>query len=177
MCQRRNKKNDRIFAGQNVSTRRPYQADRSDRPARSKVGSRAFLLTQIQTCLRIEGGRRSGGVCWRATPRNTRLDSSRTMKGCGYARSPRKHIGPIDPDACTLNQFLNIFVYSRRLRTFSWTAERFGQDPCALRRPMHRPGQQHQLPIAGGATKSVTQNLGPDPDPFIAHVQAECAGG
>jgi len=28
---------------------------------------------------------------------------------------------------------------------------------------MHRPGQKRQLPIAGGATKSVTQVLGPDP--------------
>jgi hypothetical protein len=26
---------------------------------------------------------------------------------------------------------------------------------------MHRPGQERQLPIAGGAAKSVTQDLGP----------------
>jgi hypothetical protein len=34
-----------------------------------------------------------------------------------------KHIGPIDPDASTLNQFLNLL--DARPRMFSWTAERF----------------------------------------------------
>ena len=34
-----------------------------------------------------------------------------------------KHIGPIDPDAFTLNQFLNRWPYAL-LRMFSWTAER-----------------------------------------------------
>ena len=53
------------------------------------------------------GGRRSGGACWRATPRNSRLDSSRTMGGRSPWLRPKEHIGPIDPDAFTLNQFLN----------------------------------------------------------------------
>ena len=83
------------------------------------------------------------GVRLSRTPRKPhRTDRSR----CLYSKSVSKHLW----------QFA-------RLRTFSWTAERFGQDPCALRRPMHRPGQKRQLPIAGGATKSVTQDLGPDP--------------
>ena len=45
------------------------------------------------------------------------------MKGCGEAVPQEKHIGPIDPDACTLNQFLKRL--DARLRMFSWTAERF----------------------------------------------------
>ena len=80
---------------------------RNGHPAQSRRARRAFLLTEIQTCLTIEVGRRSGGVCWRATPRNTRLDSSRTMGRARLACARKKHIGPIDPDACTLNQFLN----------------------------------------------------------------------
>ena len=44
------------------------------------------------------------------------------MKGCGEAVPQEKHIGPIDPDACTLNQFLNRL--DARPRMFSWTAER-----------------------------------------------------
>jgi len=42
--------------------------------------------------------------------------------------------------------------------------------------PMHRPGQERQLPIAGRATKNVTLDLWPDA-PAIAHAQAERAGG
>jgi hypothetical protein len=83
----------------------------------------SFLLTPAGNCPTIEGGRRSGGGCWRAPLRNTRLDSSRTMKGCGEAVPQEKHIGPIDPDACTLNQLLNRLC--ARPRMFSWTAERF----------------------------------------------------
>ena len=46
------------------------------------------------------------------------------MKGGGESRTPKEnHIGPIDPDAFTLNQFLNRF--NARPRMFSWTAERF----------------------------------------------------
>ena len=40
-----------------------------------------FLLTRTENCPTMDDGRRSGGDCWRATPRNNRLDSSRTMGG------------------------------------------------------------------------------------------------
>jgi hypothetical protein len=50
--------------------------------------------------------------------------SSRTMKGGAAKPYPKeKHIGPIDPDASTLNQFLNSLDAPPRM--FSWTAERF----------------------------------------------------
>ena len=84
----------------------------------------SFLLTSSENWPTIEDGRRSGGDCWRAPPRNTRLDSSRTMGGAQATAPDLKHIGPIDPDASTLNQFLNRWPYAR-LRMFSWTAERF----------------------------------------------------
>jgi hypothetical protein len=45
-----------------------------------RLGS-SFLLTSTENCPTIEDGRRSRGDCWRAPPRNTRLDSSRTMGG------------------------------------------------------------------------------------------------
>ena len=73
---------------------------------RRTAGS-SFLLTSSENCPTIEDGRRSGGDCWRAPPRNTRLDSSRTMGGAQATAPDLKHIGPIDPDAFTLNQFLN----------------------------------------------------------------------
>jgi len=66
-----------------------------------------------------------------------------------------KHIGPIDPDAFTLNQFLKSLAI-RATRMFSWTAERFMSRSCALRHSMHRPGHKRQLPIAGRVTKNVT---------------------
>jgi hypothetical protein len=44
---------------------------------------------------------------------------------------------------------------------FSWTAEGSGQDPCALRHSLHRPG--FRLPTAGQATKNVTRDLRPLP--------------
>src|SRR4029077_854237 len=92
----------------------------------------------------MEGGRQSGGACWRATPRNTRLDSSRTIDG---RRRPcarkEKHIGPIDPDASTLKQFLKSLalratadvlvdggaVRLRSLRTAAPTEHRPGHKP------------------------------------------------
>lgn len=46
----------------------------------------SFLLTSSENCPTIEDGRRSGGDCWRAPPRNTRLDSSRTMSGAQQLR-------------------------------------------------------------------------------------------
>ena len=76
---------------------------------RERPGS-SFLLTSTENCPTIEDGRRSGGDCWRAPPRNTRLDSSRTMGGRSQLRPDFKHIGPIDPDAFTLNQFLKLLV-------------------------------------------------------------------
>src|SRR5262249_19094320 len=46
--------------------------------------------------------------------------------GRAQATAPHlKHIGPIDPDAFTLNQFLNGWPYAR-LRMFPRTAERIG---------------------------------------------------
>jgi hypothetical protein len=83
-------------------------------------------------------------------------------EGVRLGRTPRKP-HRTDRSLCLYSKSVSKHLCQfARLRTFSWTAERLGQDPCALRRPMHRPGQKRQIPIAGGATKSVTQDLGPD---------------
>ena len=90
----------------------------------SMVNGTRFLLTGDAEWCTIIDSRRSGGDRWRAAPRNNRLDSSRTMQGCGTSRTPQeKHIGPIDPDASTLNQTLN-HVCMRPLLTFSLTKVR-----------------------------------------------------
>ena len=46
------------------------------------------------------------------------------MGGAQATAPDLEHIGPIDPDAFTLNQILNRWPYAL-LRIFSWTAERF----------------------------------------------------
>ena len=127
---------------------------------RRTAGS-SFLLTSSENYPTIEDGRRSGGDCWRAPPRNTRLDSSRTMGGAQATAPDLKHIGPIDPDAFTLNQFLNRWPYAR-LRIFSWTAERFRlrslrtaalDAPAGPQAPDSRTGDQER--DAGSPTRTV----------------------
>ena len=83
------------------------------------------------------------------------------MKGCGEAVPPhKKHIGPIDPDASTLNQFLNVFGSSRDCERSRGRRRSVVKIHAHCGRPMHRPNQERQLPIAGRAAKSVTQDLG-----------------
>ena len=73
-----------------------------------QAGFDVFQLIRSEKWLTIVVGRLSGGACWRASSRNNRLVSSRTMGGRGASCALKKHIGPIDPDAFTLNKFLNL---------------------------------------------------------------------
>jgi hypothetical protein len=78
-CQHRNKTTAFSPAKMSAAEALPRGSERPPAPAQDRLGT--FLLTQTQSCPTMEGGRRSGGDCWRATLRNTRLDSSRTMGG------------------------------------------------------------------------------------------------
>jgi hypothetical protein len=60
------------------------------------------------------------------------------MGGAQATAPDLKHIGPIDPDASTLNQFLNRWPYAR-LRMFSWTAERLRLTATTLLKTMIDP--------------------------------------
>jgi len=125
-----------------------------------------FLLTQIQTWLTIEGGRRSGGVCWRATPRNTRLDSSRTMGGRWPCRRP-KEAHRTDRSRCLYSKPVSkLFGNTRDCGRSRRRRRGLDQDACALRRPVHSAGP-NVCPRAGRATKSVTQDFGSDAAPSL----------
>ena len=117
-----------VFSGASVSiSRRPSCAVSIEQDYWSPEGACPAVL---------EGGRRNGGVCWRATPKNTRLDSSRTRQACAR----KKHIGPIDPDACTLDQFLNSLEIRATADVLVDGVEVWIGSRCfALRRPLHRP--------------------------------------
>jgi len=97
------------------------------------------------------------------------------MGGRGRACARKKHIGPIDPDACTLNQFLN-FLETRATADVLvdggdvWIkmlahcgAHCIGRAKCV---PDSRQGSQEC--DAGFWIRRCS---------VIAHAQAECAGG
>ena len=77
-------------------------------------------------------------------------------EGAGNCARSR-HIGPIDPDASTLNQILKSFAIRA---TADALVDGGGGQVKILAHcgtSMHRPG--HKRPIAGRATKNVTRDL------------------
>ena len=67
-----------------------------------------------------------------------------------------KHIGPIDPDASTLNQFLNSL---RRATANVLVDGGKVQGKILAHCGTHSTGPGHRLPTAGRATKNVTRDL------------------
>ena len=78
------------------------------------------------------------------------------MGGAQATAPDLKHIGPIDPDASTLNQFLNLF---RRATANVLVDGGKVQGEILAHCGTHCTGWAHRLPTAGRATKNVTRDL------------------